>query len=320
MYIFGGNATIQNSTFQNNSAINTGYSVGGGICLENSNVTIESSNFSSNMLFNDDGTIPAKSGGAIAILGGTLNVTGSIFASNKVNTGGAAIHAETGVVQALSNCTFENNESVYSGEGGAINISGGVSESNINKCKFSDNNARFGAAIFYKYCSGMHTVKNSIFLRNEASENGGAIYTSWVTGLEIENSTFSMNYAPAGIGGAIHNFATTTTIINCIFWYNDAVLPGYKDLYHYSAGGTKSLLVSYSDIQQSGFSGNNNKSVDPLFCCYPDQPSTYQDLKIQGTSQCKDAGDNANFPVDDIEGNIRTIPDIGAYEYTIPCN
>ena len=93
-----------------------------------------------------------------------------------------------------------------------------------------------------------------------------------------ELPTVTFNYAPAGGGGAIHNRASgiNTYIVNSILWGNSDDIANTNGAYTY---------VHYSDIQQAGFTGNNNISIDPQFV-----NAGTGDFQLFGTSSCIDAG------------------------------
>lgn len=122
-------------------------------------------------------------------------------------------------------------------EGGGVYNAG--SDLSLTAVHFYTNGAQFGGGLYHM--TGMLTVNNSVFNRNSNQPNlandegeGGAIYIAGGDAL-LENNTFVGNQAndisslgasalTTGQGGAIyvHNDASTFTLLNNIFAYNEA--------------------------------------------------------------------------------------------------
>ena len=161
-----GIAQILNSIFKNNVAT---YS-GGIISLDTSrSATVENCTFEGNS---------AIKGGAIFISSydssyrSNATIKDSIFTNNAANTYGGAIsstHANT----VISNCEF--NDNVAKNNGGAIYSNTGRIE--ISNCEFNRNSGQYGGALLLK--SDTNIVKYSSFVGNIASVAGGAIYSSF---------------------------------------------------------------------------------------------------------------------------------------------
>ncbi|OWT33334.1 hypothetical protein BGI41_02970 [Methanobrevibacter sp. 87.7] len=111
----------------------------------------------------------------------------------------------------LNNCIFRNNfatnkEVSSKWHGGVIlNWKSMV----INNCTFENNHATVGGAIYTESLEGNVTIKNTNFINNYATAEGGAVYAG--NGLHVfENCKFLSNIA--SVGGAI--CAATDTIVN----------------------------------------------------------------------------------------------------------
>lgn len=128
--------------------------------------------------------------------GGSTKVENCLFRKN-IN---GAIISESSI--EVKNCTFENNENPTEG---IIYIKDG--ESNIDNCKFINNIAKGygakGGVITYKNGLPTQKINNCEFTGNYSGGDGGAIYVSEHTDIEISNSKFTSNECRNN-GGAIY--------------------------------------------------------------------------------------------------------------------
>lgn len=182
-----------------------------------------------------------------------------------------------------------------------------------------------GGGIRFTRSSGI--VENCIITKNHAS-NGGGIYISASTDVTFKNCIISNNTA-SGKGGGLRNGALPLTLINCTITSNTAgttgggisFIPGATSNIKNSIvwgnspdqisteGGT--IDVSYTCIQDGGFTGTGNIIDDPLLT---------GDYHLQASSPCRDAVlvIDPNTPATDIDGEERSLPtdaDMGADEY-----
>jgi predicted outer membrane repeat protein len=338
------NPVITNCKFENNEA----YRRGGAIYMVGDHSTINSSEFTENIvtvISLDASTLPG-SGGAINFVSSNARISGSVFKGNM----------------ATGNPTgpFEG------GGGGAVYISTndpqtsslGASEPVFTNCVFFENSvggntAAWGGAVVHLSDAGILRPKyiNTIFANNQAQNDGGAIanYTrvigppdGFVPILEPQftNCTFTGNHAGQR-GGAIYNHGylfmgsevLSSKIENSILWDNTAITLG-PEIYN-----TGNNLVTYSLIKGSGGSGvgwntsigtdgTNNIDINPLFINSGSPfgadniPANGDDgLRLALTSQAIDKGNNAAPGLigitTDITGNARILGsrvDMGAYE------
>ena len=150
----------------------------------------------------------------------------------------------------------------------------------------------------------------------QAGGNGGGFY-SYNSSAEIVNCTIAGNFANLA-GGGIYIGGTSGTLLvrNSVIWGNTSVNNGYQ----ISAARTCSLY--YCDYGND--MGDVDGSVSDL-ACITDDPlfqSEFSNCSLQGTSPCRDAGNNTYitpYGIDtDLIGNDRfaggTV-DMGAYEY-----
>ena len=154
--------------------------------------------------------------------GRTVTFQNIIFTDGSYGWGGAI--QNEGKLN-VTDCTFRSNSAEGSGgAGGAIYNNGG--NLTVTNCTFTNNTANsasgsYGGAI----CNygGNLTVSNSSFTSNSAigsgtgSCEGGAIYNTAVSNLNIKGCTFTNNTATSvngGYGGAIYNYNDNTAIIS----------------------------------------------------------------------------------------------------------
>jgi len=121
-------------------------------------------------------------------------------------------------------------------------------------------------------------------------------------------------------GAAMHNSSSSPTLTNCILW-NDTALSG-SELYN-SEGSAPA--VTHSDVQ-AGWEGEGNINAGPLFVRNPSPGADgkwrtadddYEDLHLQTTSPCIDAGGNAAVPPtvsSDLDGHPRIADYPGAHD------
>lgn len=116
----------------------------------------------------------------------------------------------------IRECTFEN------GTGGAVEHSLGLPIFEL--CTFRFNSAAQGAAIL---STRRLTVRDSLFLANVASGDGGAIHTTGSQVPDLASSIFLLNQA-GGRGGAIHALMPSGTFEfeNLVFKGNSAAQDG----------------------------------------------------------------------------------------------
>ncbi len=169
---------------------------------------------------------------------------------------------------------------------------------------------------------------NNLLYGNNGSLGGG-MYMETETGtLILVNNTIYGNSSNKG-GGAYIKLKGSDAILriyNNILWSNSATDDG-NDLYIDGVGSEISLFNNNLGVNAdfsnptsgdlvitdtSNYNNANNLKEDPLF-----GDPLAEDFSLQATSPLVDAGlsGDPEIPSEDIEGNKRVSPDIGAYEY-----
>ena len=229
----GGRLIIKRSNFFNNYAYNYGGAI---VALYGCSVEIENSNFTNDYSIND-------AGGAFYLLKSQLKAS-NLYVSNSSSTFGAAITALDSNI-ALTHFTAENNTAKY--EGGAVYAL--YNSVSFIDSVFRDNHARNGGAIFADELK-FFELENNQFLRNTASQFGGAVHSMMNSIDKIFYNIYEGNHAP------VENdfFETNVTMVTL----NDAEYTMvYKDYEYYGFIPTSYDLREFGMVtpvkdQQSG--------------------------------------------------------------------
>ncbi len=331
---------IQKSTFlrgtANFGAAHTCYGT-------NANYILEDNNYNT-------GVANTSGGGIIVGFQANLMATNCTFSENQAQFGGAIYTQNDSTFVNYENCIFEANSSETSG--GAIYQNGGI-QGAYNNCQFLLNIAEeFGGAIFANVNSddlepGLLDLNNTIFNFNNSDIQGGAVNLSNIdanisnclivnnfvaldgnsggaisnntgdstnTELNIINSTIAFNQAPIGAG--ISQFTdddesfANMTIQNCILINNGnnyEIEEGSPTVV--SNGGNIS-----SDASTIGILDNASDQHEIDDMKFVDAPAF--DYHLTAESPAVDAGESANAPPTDLDGNPRIGEvDAGSYEF-----
>ena len=227
--------TINNCVFKNNKLTDTDYShsTGGAAIYASSfaTVNVNKSVFQGNVALWGN-----------AILNGnhaTIKITNSQFTSNiaKHNvktldrTKGGAIAIGSGYAE-IGYCNFTKNKADI---GGAITINSGES-TYIYSCLFQENQAYYQGGAINNY--GSLKLKNNQFIKNTATNNGGAILDKGINEVNIEKCMFKDNKVDTSKketatslipqGGAISIIGAPPHFIikNTVFEHNSAYYGG----------------------------------------------------------------------------------------------
>lgn len=325
----GGNATINNCTFTNNTAI-----IFGGAVLNEANADPVFTNctFTGNTAGNS--TYNAF-GGAMVNYGANPVLVDCTFTDNLADSPlgqaiGGAIENEYST-PTLVGCQFIQNSAtgLNGGFGGALDNEDDSSPE-IDNTIFEGNTTKEAAGAVMNI-GGIATYADCVFSGN-AAPAGGAMYNFTSADPNLINCTFAFNLAE--VGGAIVNDTTSIPVItNSILWGDESLDAGNEI---YLATTDSGATVTHSDID-GGYAGTGNMNADPLFLRDPD-PGTdeqwgtaddyYGNLSLSANSPAIDIGDNSAVPADittdvvnqprfiDIPGinDPGAIVDLGAYE------
>ena len=333
---------IRSCTIRDNAVPSSGAGGGG---IEVAGGTIHKCLFRKN-----DAGIASAVGGAIRA--GTASITNCTFEQN----GSSAVRCGDGTV--IRSCAFEDNTGE---DGGAITIAG--QNVGVVDCGFFANvSSSFGGAVYALPGSSAQVINSEFFSNasldgNAVANRGdltlvncvvvgnqsplgfggrGALFNQSGT-LEVINCTIAHNVFEDGPGAGVHVQNGHVSVINSILWGNVGELPGEPSQVFVN-GGT--LAMDFSCVQGwtgalggSGNSGGNPEFVDANGADN-DLGTADDDVRLQGSSNCVNAGDASAMPadtfdIDDDGDTAEAIPldaelsnrvadgaiDIGAFEH-----
>ena len=209
VYVNASRLTLQSSDIRNNTAFGT---VGGGIALENgAYALITNSTITSN---DTPGPTTYGNGGGIIVMAGcSADIVNSVITKNVGNNGGGIYvvgDSRTGISRVtLTNCTISGNTCKY--DGGGIYVS--YSSAAIKNSTISDNTC---TGIVYGDGGHHHG-------------NGGGIYVNQPQeSLTVTDCVITGNSAYASGGGIEFDssYTITPTAANCLIAYNTAYITG----------------------------------------------------------------------------------------------
>ena len=266
IYWSGVNGSIINSNFKNSVATSTS----GAVLYEGNYGIIDNCNFTNCNLTGSNNHW--RTGGAVQIRGYNVTISNSHFTDcNAVKSGGGL--TMRGDYITVYACEFTNCAVSDSSYGGGALLAIGDNNKIIN-CIFNNNYASSakGGAILIAYDYGSATsisgdsigstvIDNCTFTDNQA-RYGGAIYVNGI-GVNITNSKFRENTATTG--GAIYNDIEGNSIVNCTFKDDNAVNASA----YYS---TKSIFVENNTLNDES-SFENGKLTNSDFYISPNGES-----------------------------------------------
>ncbi len=298
--------TLKNLTFRKGSD-NAQNGNGLYVYLKDSNITLEHNRFLQN------GSNDGLGGGAyIQNEFGNIVVRRNIFRGNGADAGGGIyLKTSSGNIDIIDN-EFTNN-SVSS----ALEHHG-------------------GGGLYVDAKNGHAVVTNNIFTDNSTLNYGGGLYTLTQSyGItHVVNNTFLDNSAMS-FGGDIFNKMTSdstfTTVINNIFWDNNADLMNdiYMDNQGDSSGATCYFhnnilgIIGYYASVPAEVNYSSNIYENPRFSGTITLPDGRQSLRLLAGSSAIDAGNEcaSGSQPTDYEGGSRVVGsnvNLGAVETVVP--
>jgi len=172
-------------------------------------------------------------GGAIAFdFSNLASVTDCQFVDNTAGFGGAVYLLQQSQV-TFSGCSFTENASTQTFDGGGALAVRDNSIASVSQCTFTNNTGHAGGAVFI-CCGGSVTASSCTFAGNHAGERGGAIFSiNPETRLTVERCTF-VNNSSGSFGGGVEVHQSDECLFkNCRFVGNSS---GYGAGLHTSVG------------------------------------------------------------------------------------
>jgi predicted outer membrane repeat protein len=277
IYIYAGSMTIEDTTFANNIAQQTG----GGIFNSSGSVTIEGSTITANSALN-------RGGGGIyteAANDGDHNMTirQTLLSGNSAKTYGGGLWASKGAV-TISQSSFLSNSADR--EGGGLFLSSKAVGGTIDKSLFSENSTsgaccadHYGGAI---YAGGNTSISNSTVVNNGGAVDAIDSYSSIVisystvannrgTGIDVERNL---------VVGASIIAANGTDIAHPCCANLSIISQGYNLIGNGSKTGLKNGF-------RSDIVGTKDNPVDPLLNALADNGGPTQTMSLKSDSPAR---------------------------------
>lgn len=241
------------------------WSPGGGIAVENSDVSI------TNCIF--FGCVADHAGGGVYAVDSKLRVENCDFEACRVMVpGGGGIYCGECSVCDISNSRFTDNSASWFG--GAILAAG--SNLTVRDCDFSGCSAvenptgeGYGGAIMME--QGTASISRCYFLQNFSIRQGGAI-ANWGCNLRIDSSLFAENYticfsvsdSALDKGGALCVTRGSCIVNSCTFVGNHTGCGGAAvEIWGDTAEVNQSIIAS--SVGSSAYTGNATFTCSDIF-------------------------------------------------------
>ena len=279
-----GNVEIENTTMEDNSAIN------GGVVYAKGSITFKDCN-----KISSNGVISSTLNGGVVYALGNVIIDNSSLTNNKAHDLGGAIYALGSVTVNNSNVS-QNSVSHYEGKrmAGAIYAEGNVI---IENSTVSKNSAYYNAGAVYSL--GSVTVKNSTISDNIAFDwqptspiRGGAIYANG--NVLIENTSLIHNVAKDE-GGAVYT-NSTITIKNSNNLVNNGIDQNGNLM---SKGG---LFYAKGDVIINNTEFSHNYADLAGGAVYSEGNVNFYNSKVDGSAAANDGNGDGGFIY--AEGNV----------------
>jgi hypothetical protein len=192
-----GQVTLSNMAILSGDATAAGAGDGGNVYNDGGDLTITGSTIS--------GGTATDSGGGVFSINGDLTITDSTFSGNSGIDDGGGVWTDEGDLTILRSTFSQNTSGDYGGGVYLDNTDGtGGVEVTIADSTFTNNDAYDGAGAYITSPEGETLIQRTTFAGGEATDEGGGVVFSSVTGeaLTIEATTFSGNVADSDNDGA----------------------------------------------------------------------------------------------------------------------
>jgi parallel beta-helix repeat protein len=197
-----------------------------------------------------DNNVGYGNGGGLSLSEGTASLTGCTIAGNSAGglySGGGGLYNNSGVT-TLTDCTVSGNSAANGG--GMLNRYGSLS---VIGSGISGNSSRWGGGVYTGfYQGGMTTLTNCSISGNQASINGGGVYTGVTSETTLIGCTISGNNATGDGGGVCVTDQSNNTLTNCTVSGNTASGSGGGIYSNDSGLSLANLTVAANTAAQGG--------------------------------------------------------------------
>jgi predicted outer membrane repeat protein len=295
---------------------------GAGLKIDSSNVTVANCDIEDNIATFYGGGVHLSTAAS------AITFTDCLIKYNESRFGGGGIYDQSDLALTLDNCEIIYNIS-NEDYGGGLCDGRSAGSITMTQCTIINNKCRgMGAG---SYSSSPIYLTNCLIADNSSNygttdpqdSRGAGMYLQGRA--ELTNCTVATNKrlsdSPYGGAGICSGSADPLIVTNCIVWGNSDINGNLQGQQISTSSGT--ATVTYTDIQDNNFLGNNNINQDPLFANpdgFDDDPENFydNDYHLQVSSPCKDTATATGAPSNDLDGVARPLDggyDRGAYEY-----
>lgn len=301
----GGTLNILNETIISNNIATGASSSGGGLLSTAGTVTVNNSTFDSNSA--------NRAGGAIELIDGDLMFTNSVMSNNDVNgTAGTPAPGNGGgfhVTGTDGTITFDTStitgNSAFNEGGGLWNQNGTVM--NVLASTIDNNTSGEGGGI-YNNTGSITTVMTSTISGNTATVSGGGLTNNGAS-LDLNAVTVALNTAAMGGGiDAVNNVSLKNTIVALNTAGSGTDVSGVFTSNDYN-------LIGSDDLSVFAAQSNDLEGVNPMAGPLQDNGGTTFTHQLMDSSPAFDTGDPSDTFTDQIGQSVfGASRDIGAYE------
>lgn len=186
---------------------------GGGLFVKDAAMTLENTSFRRNRTELD--------GGGVTGINSTVSFDNCTFTNNEASRGGAVFVSNSAV--RFTNCIFDSNAATTAGAG--IFSSDSKGEAEIRSSAFFQNTSEGKDGAVTSDLGDM-TISRSTFTKNTSDRAAGAV-GHYGGNLIVRDCIFQENASVRGEGGALFShLASGVTILNSVFWKNQALYSG----------------------------------------------------------------------------------------------
>ncbi len=173
-------------------------------------------------------TLKSVCGADLTILQATSNASDAIFLQNLTGRtlidGFQITASDTGINNNAGGTLEIRNSKIHNNDNSGIFLGGGATLLILDSELYSNTAAR-GGALFFNSGSG-HTITNTIFSNNSATDTGGAIMVQNTSGPLTLNSVTLTDNSAGGAGGAIRTNRRSIVATRCTLSGNQAGTEG----------------------------------------------------------------------------------------------
>ncbi|RKY12728.1 MAG: hypothetical protein DRP52_04370, partial [Planctomycetota bacterium] len=246
-----GTLTLDNTDITGNSASSTDAAGGGLFAGNTANPLATTVNLQNNSTVSDN---TSQFGGGLCLVETNLTVEDSVISGNTGIYGGGAYWYSS--IADFHDCTVKDNivtgDTSSSGAGFYILDSTATIEDVVLTGNEADG---FGGAIFFAgppLVGGSQSIINSLLVKNSAAYDGGAISCNFDASPMVANCTIAQNTVSGtdGSGGGVSCYDAFIEIIDSILWDNLAVWGtqiGIGDPLEFD-NPFSTVLLTYSDV------------------------------------------------------------------------